>query len=70
MYRERNEAQELGIKDPIDSLKKFMVQFNVASEEEFTEIDSAVEAQISDAVQFAEDSPAPGMDAVHTNVYA
>ena len=70
MYRERDEAQELGIKDPIDSLKNFMIQFDVAGEEELAKIAAKVDEQINEAVQFAEDSPAPEMDAMYTNVYA
>ena len=70
MYRERDEAQELGIKDPIDSLKNFMIQFDVAGEEELAKIAAKVEEQVNEAVQFAEDSPAPEMDVMYTNVYA
>ena len=70
MYRERDEAQELGIKDPIDSLKNFMIQFDVAGEEELAKIAAKVDDQVNEAVQFAEDSPAPEMDAMYTNVYA
>ena len=70
MYRERNEAEELGIKDPIDSLKNFMLQFEVVDEGELARIASRVEEEVSDAVQFAEESPAPAMDAMYTNVYA
>ena len=70
MYRERDEAQELGIKDPIDSLKNFMIKFDVAGEEELAKIAAKVDEQVNEAVQFAEDSPAPEMDAMYTNVYA
>ena len=70
MYRERNEAEELGIKDPIDSLKNFMVQFNVSDEEELAKIAGEVDVQVNEAVQFAEESPAPEMDAMYSNVYA
>jgi pyruvate dehydrogenase E1 component alpha subunit len=70
MYRERDEAQELGIKDPIDSLKNFMIQFDVVGEEELAKIAAKVDEQVNEAVQFAEDSPAPEMDAMYTNVYA
>ena len=70
MYRERDEAQELGIKDPIDSLKNFMVQFDVADEDELAKIAAKVDEQVNEAVQFAEDSPAPEIDAMYSNVYA
>ena len=53
MYRERNEAEELGIKDPIDSLKNFMLQFHVAEEADFARMDADVAAQVNDAVEFA-----------------
>ncbi len=70
MYRERDEAQALGIKDPIDSLKSFMVQFDMMSEEDLTKIANEVNEQVEEAVKFAEDSPAPDIDAMYTNVYA
>lgn len=70
MYRERDEAEELGIKDPIDSLKNFMIQFEVADEGELAGIASKVDEEVNEAVQFAEDSPAPDLDAMYNNVYA
>ena len=70
MYRERDEAEELGIKDPIDSLKNFMIQFEVADEGELAGIATKVDEEVSEAVQFAEDSPAPDLDAMYSNVYA
>ena len=70
MYRERDEAEELGIKDPIDSLKNFMLQFEVADEGELASIAAKVEEEVSEAVQFAEDSPAPELDTMYANVYA
>ncbi len=70
MYRERDEAAELGIKDPIESLKNFMIQFEVSDEGELAAIATKVDEDVSEAVQFAEDSPAPELDAMYTNVYA
>ena len=70
MYRERDEAEELGIKDPIESLKNFMIQFEVADEGELASIATKVDEEVSEAVQFAEDSPAPDLDAMYSNVYA
>ena len=69
MYRERDEAEELGIKDPIESLRNFMLQFGVIDETELADISAKVEVSIAEAVQFAEDSPQPELDAIHTNVY-
>ena len=70
MYRERDEAEELGIKDPIDSLKNFMLQFEVVDEGELVGIAAKVDEEVNEAVQFAEDSPAPDLDAMYSNVYA
>ena len=70
MYRERDEAEELGIKDPIESLKNFMIQFEVADEGELAGIATQVDEEVNEAVQFAEDSPAPDLDAMYSNVYA
>ena len=70
MYRERNEAAELGIKDPIDSLRKFILQFKIADAGTIKGIDAEVAAQVEEAVEYAESSPAPDMSALDTNVYA
>ncbi len=70
MYRERNEAAELGIKDPIDSLRKFILQFKIADAGTIKGIDAEVAAQVEEAVAYAESSPAPDMSALDTNVYA
>ena len=70
MYRERDEAEELGIKDPIESLKNFMIQFEVADEGELAGIATQVDEEVNEAVQFAEDSPTPDLDAMYSNVYA
>ncbi len=70
MYRKRDEAEELGIKDPIESLKNFMIQFEVSDEGELASIATKVDEEVSEAVQFAEDSPAPDLDAMYSNVYA
>ena len=60
----------MGIKDPIESLKNFMLQFEVVDEGELAGIASKVDEAVSEAVEFAEESPAPDMDDMYTNVYA
>ena len=47
-----------------------MLQFEIADEGELSSIAAKVDDEVSDAVQFAEDSPAPEIDSMYTNVYA
>jgi len=42
----------------------------MVSDEQRAQIDSAIELEIADAVEFAESSPFPGIDKLYTNVFA
>ena len=57
-------------KDPIEQLKNLSSQAGLLTDEELQEIESKVDAEIEEAVQFAEDSPVPEPSSLHDDVYA
>ncbi len=69
-YRQSSEVEEWRSKDPIEQLKSLSSQEGLLTDEELQEIESKVEAEIEEAVQFAEDSPVPEPSSLHDDVYA
>jgi len=69
-YRESSEVEEWRSKDPIKQLKSLSSQTGLLTDEEMQDIESEVEAEIAEAVQFAEDSPEPAPSSLHDDVYA
>ncbi len=68
-YRSKEEVQEYKEqKDPINSLKEWMVAEKIASEEELKEIDKEIKATIADAAEFAKTSPEPDEFELWTDV--
>ena len=68
-YRSKEELEEYKEKDPIQQLKKTMLEGNFATEEEIKTIDKRVEGIVSDSVKFAEESPWPDADELLKDVY-
>jgi pyruvate dehydrogenase E1 component alpha subunit len=69
-YRTREEVQGIrSERDPIDRLRKLMIEQGMAEEEEFKEIDKEIRARVSQAATFAQDSPEPDQKELYTDVY-
>ena len=67
-YRSREEVQDMREKsDPIERLKAKLIA-DGHSEEELKKIDKDIRAIVSDAADFAESSPEPGLDELHTDI--
>ncbi|WP_194973687.1 pyruvate dehydrogenase (acetyl-transferring) E1 component subunit alpha [Aquiflexum lacus] len=63
-YRTREEVEEYKGRDPIEQVKKTIMDNKILTEDEITAIDKKVKKQVEDAVKFAEESPWPdGQDA-------
>ncbi|MGO4890547.1 pyruvate dehydrogenase (acetyl-transferring) E1 component subunit alpha [Anaerobacillus sp. MEB173] len=70
-YRTREEEKEWKkMKDPIALFKDQLIAENIMTEDEFNELNKKVQADMDDAVEFAENSPAPGLDTLTTDIYA
>ena len=69
-YRSREEVQETrSERDPIDRLRKTMLDGKLADEDQFKEIDKEIRAIVNDAATFAQDSPEPRPEELYTDVY-
>jgi pyruvate dehydrogenase E1 component alpha subunit len=69
-YRPREEVEHWLTKDPIELLKKALLQNAVLSEAEVQKIEENVAIDIEDAVKFALDSPFPAPEEALEDVYA
>ncbi|MDF2782132.1 MAG: pdhA, partial [Geminicoccaceae bacterium] len=69
-YRSRQEVQEVRTeRDPIDRLRKTMLDRAVADEDALKAIDKEIRAIVNEAASFAQDSPEPGPDELYKDVY-
>ena len=69
-YRSRQEVQEVRTeRDPIDRLRKTMLDGGLAEEETFKAIDKEIRAIVNEAASFAQDSPEPGPEELYKDVY-
>jgi len=70
-YRTREEVQKMrDEQDPIERLKKRMIEEKIASEAELKEIDGKIRAVVSEAAEFAQADPEPDPSELWTDVYA
>jgi len=69
-YRSKEEVTKWQDEDPIGRYRKHLVGKEVATEAELDEIDKKVEAEVVEAVEFAETSPEPAPEALFEDVYA
>ncbi|HSJ68777.1 MAG TPA: pyruvate dehydrogenase (acetyl-transferring) E1 component subunit alpha [Anditalea sp.] len=68
-YRTREEVEEYKGKDPIEQVKKTIVENEILSEEELDQINKKVKKQVEDAVKFAEESDWPNGQDAFKDVY-
>ena len=68
-YRSKEEVNCKKEQDPIDSLKKHLLDEKIVSEAEFEKIEDGVKAEVSDIVEFAKNSPEPDESELLTEIY-
>lgn len=68
-YREKEEVTKWQEEDPIGIFRKYLLEEEIATEEELDEQDDEAEQIIAEAIEFAESSPNPEKEALFDNVY-
>ncbi|KEO73145.1 pyruvate dehydrogenase (acetyl-transferring) E1 component subunit alpha [Anditalea andensis] len=68
-YRTREEVEEYKGKDPIEQVKKTIIENQILSDDEIDEINKKVKKQVEDAVKFAEESDWPNGQDAFKDVY-
>ena len=57
-------------RDPVEVFPQTLVNRKIASQQEINDIKASVDAEVSGAVKFAEESPQPDMDELFDDIYA
>ena len=69
LKRDEAEIAAWKARDPIDQLQAKLLEQGVLSAADVERIDGQTTARIQEAIQFAEDSPLPGLDTILDDVY-
>ena len=70
-YRTREEVKKVREeKDPIDSLRSILIEEHKVLEKEFKETDAEIKVIVTEASDFALNSPQPDIEELWTDVYA
>ena len=69
-YREKDEVEKWQKEDPIGIYRRHLLREKIVTGEELDELDDKVEAEVQDAVEFAESSPEPAPEELFTDIYA
>jgi len=69
-YRSEAEVKEWAAKDPILRFVARVTQDGALKQEDLDGLDAQIEKEIADAVEFAEASPFPLLEAIEQGVYA
>ncbi|MBW8011935.1 MAG: pyruvate dehydrogenase (acetyl-transferring) E1 component subunit alpha [Chloroflexi bacterium] len=68
-YREKEEIAQWEQTDPIGIYQRYLIAEKIATRAELEEIEMQAEAEIMEAVEFAETSPEPAPEELYTDVY-
>ncbi|MEX2162307.1 MAG: pyruvate dehydrogenase (acetyl-transferring) E1 component subunit alpha [Anaerolineales bacterium] len=68
-YRQKEEVTKWEKTDPIGIYNRYLVKQEIATKADFTKVEEAVEAEVKEAVEFAESSPDPARDTLFDYMY-
>jgi pyruvate dehydrogenase E1 component alpha subunit len=68
-YRKPEEVKKWQETDPIGIFRKHLLEKKTVSAKALDEIDTRVEEEVNEAVEFAETSPEPAMEELFTDIY-
>ena len=68
-YRTKEELEEYKLQDPIEQVRKVILEQKYATEAQLTDIDKKIKERVLKSVKFAEDSPFPDVDQIYTDIY-
>lgn len=69
LYRSRKEMDDWREKDPIRRLKEILISEKSITDKDFENMQKELEADLNEAIKFAESSPFPPVSALYDNVY-
>ncbi len=69
-YREKGEVEKWEKTDPIGIYNNYLTSEKIATKADLDKVEQAVEDEVAEAVEFAENSPDPAFDTLYDYVYA
>lgn len=69
VYRTKQEVEEEKRRDPIEQMKRFLLNERIATQKEIDEADADVKKTVAEAVEFAENSPIPPLESMYDDIY-
>lgn len=69
-YRQKDEVEKWQAEDPIGIYRSYLLKGKHAKATELDDLETKVEAEVQDAVEFAESSPEPAAEELFTHIYA
>ena len=69
-YRTKEEVDGWKLKDPNLKFRNYLLENNIATEEELVELEQKSKKQIEDAVEFAKNSPEPTLESAFEDIFA
>lgn len=69
-YRSKEEVEEYKLKDPVEVVRRLILEREYATEAQLDEIDGGIKAEIDECVRFAEESPFPSDEELLRDIYA
>ncbi len=69
-YRTREEVEQMKLRDPVVTFHARLVAARMLDEEQWQAMEADVQAEVEDAVRFAEESPDPDPAELFTHVYS
>jgi len=68
-YRKADEVHQWQENDPIGIHRKYLLDHQIATEEELNQQDDLAEKEVQEAVEFAESSPEPAAEELFKHIY-
>lgn len=68
-YRTKEEVQQYKLRDPIEQVRKKILDQKFASEKDLADIEKQIKETVNEAVKFAEESDWPTVDEAYKDVY-
>ena len=68
-YRTKDELKEYQKLDPIERLKKYLLDEEIAGQDIIDDIEESVEDKVLEAIDFAEESEFPDKDALYEDMF-
>ena len=68
-YRTKEELAAYKDQDPIAKVKHYILEHDIADQDELDEIDAKIKEIVQDSVDFAEESPFPSPEELYEDIY-